>query len=78
MTPDEALALVNEANRGTVWPRFDIKRFIERTLGPGRHITERTAEYDPLLDYRMVSRFFDLSSVWRPADRAAFARADYS
>lgn len=78
MTPDEALALVNEANRGTVAPRLNIRLFIEQTLGPSRNHPHQPDGYDPLLDDRLVARFFDISSVFRPADRAAFARADYS
>ena len=75
MTPQQRLALVEDANRGTVWPRFNIREFIEDTLGPGRYRPRRPASRAFAPDRPVM--FFDVSSVFRPADRAAFARSSY-
>jgi len=71
MTPQEWLACAEAISRRNA--DLDIKQFIEDTLGPGRYRPRpRKRQFgDPPL-------FFDISDVYRPADRVAFGRVAYS
>jgi hypothetical protein len=77
MTPEEWLAYAEAMSQRNSGLFFSVRRFIEQTLGPERNRREPTCDLGILPD-RLMSRFFDISCVYRPADRAAFGRVDYS
>jgi hypothetical protein len=84
MTGQEAMELVLEANRGTLWPSPDgitLQEFIDHTIGrcrvfmPGTR-TRISTFHAMSREYELIDpprrTYFEISEIFRPADRIAF------